>query len=89
MADDIDLANDHAEMHRQHALDADAARRARECKLPTGAVGLCVDCRTVMVEEARIRWGLQNCAECARDAEEQAAADLRRFGPGRPGGRRA
>jgi hypothetical protein len=89
MADDIDLANEHAEMHRQHALDADRARRERENKLPTGAVGLCVECRTVLVEEPRIRLGLQTCAECARELDAQRAADLRRFGPGRPGGRRA
>lgn len=88
MADDIDLANEHAEMHRQHALDADRARRLRENRLPTGAIGLCIECRTVLVEECRIRHGLQTCAECARELEAQKAADLRRFGPGGPGGGR-
>lgn len=77
MSDDIDLATEHAEMYRQQALAADRLRRERECKLPTGAVNVCVECRTVLIEEPRIRLGLQTCADCAHELEAQRQATLR------------
>jgi len=54
--DDIDLANDHAEMHRQHALDA----RAKPAPIPNGN-GRCWFCETPV--EGTRRFCNRECAD--------------------------
>lgn len=79
MGDDIERAQQREQEDRERALQADAARRARENPTPTRAIGLCRAGCGYMVEEPRIRLGLETCASCAREAAEAKAARDRTY----------
>lgn len=79
MPDDIERAQEREQQDRERALQADAERRAREQPAPRRAIGLCRLGCGYMVEEPRIRLGLETCAACAREAEEQRQRDARRY----------
>lgn len=69
MADDIERAQEREQEDRERALKADALRRAAEHPTPRGAIGICRNGCGYMVEEPRIRLGLETCADCARELE--------------------
>ena len=79
MGDDIERAQQREHEDRERALQADAARRARENPTPKGAIGLCRAGCGYMVEEGRIRLGLETCASCAHEAAAAKAARDRTF----------
>lgn len=79
MADDIERAQEREQQDRERALQADAKRRAAENPTPRRAIGLCRAGCGYMVEEGRIRLGLETCAACAHEAAEERARDARRF----------
>lgn len=79
MADDIERAQEREQQDRERALQADAQRRERENPTPRRAIGLCRAGCGYMVEEPRIRLGLETCADCAREAEAARSRDARRF----------
>lgn len=80
MPDEIELAQQREQEDRERALQADAERRRRENPAPRGAIGLCMECREVLVEEGRIRLGLDTCAACARELEERKQYMRRVYG---------
>lgn len=79
MADDIERAQQREQEDRERALQADAQRRAREQPAPRRAIGLCRAGCGFMVEEGRIRLGLETCSACAHEAAAERERDARRF----------
>lgn len=79
MPDEIELAQEREMQDRERALQADARRRAAEQPAPAGAIGLCIECRDVLVEEARIKHGFTTCAACARELERIRTSDRRAY----------
>lgn len=72
MSDDVDLAHQHEEMHRAHALAAIERQRERQTGLPE-----CRECGED-ISELRQSLGAELCIDCQTIAETRAAHGARR-----------